>query len=268
VFPPLRYLTHELKKLIFPLLPGQASDDDGIIRFTPPGRPKQERRRGGAPRCAIKRVSFAPPGRREQEQRQGGRPRRAIKQDAQSNLSTLRRPDNANKSRDRGAHREAILNESPSRRPDGLERELVAEGNLTVRRAMPKSDHPEPEPECANGNKSKRQHADGTELKAKCGHTEGTDLEPEQDAEGTAQPLKCGWLLRRKKVIGRRKDGRKVKHGTYDFLGVRESHGLPPSAPPQQVLSAVISDQGHRHTSSVPLKSELQHISRKPLLAI
>jgi len=72
------------------------------------------------------------------------------------------------------------------RRPDGLERELVAEGNLNVRRAMPKSDRPEPEPECANGNKPKRQRADGTELNAKCGHTEGTELEPEQDAEGTA----------------------------------------------------------------------------------
>lgn len=155
------------------------------------------------------------------------------------------------------------MRHAPLSRPDGLERELVAEGNLTVRRAMPKSDRPEPEPECANGNKPKHQRADGTELKAKCGHTEGTELEPEQDAEGTAQPLKRGWLLHRKKVIGRRKDGRKVKHGTYDFLGARESHGLAPSAPPQQVLSAVISDQGHRHTSSVPLKSELERHLKK-----
>jgi len=64
---------------------------------------------------------------------------------------------------------------------EGLEREAAE-----PERAVPESDRTEPEPECANGNKPKRQRADGTELNAKCGHTEGTELEPEQDAEGTA----------------------------------------------------------------------------------
>ena len=84
---------------------------------------------------------------------------------------------------------------------------------------------------------------------AKRERTEGTELESAASKSDGDPPLKRKWLLHRKKAIGRRKDGRKVKHGTYDYLGVRESHGLAPSAPPQQVLSAVMIDQGQRHCS-------------------
>ena len=40
----------------------------------------------------------------------------------------------------------------------------------------------------------------------------------------------------RRKSIGRRKDGLQKKTGSYDFAGVRRSHGLHSSAPPQQVI--------------------------------
>ena len=95
--------------------------------------------------------------------------------------------------------------------------------------------------------------------------TEGAELESAPSESEGAPPLKRKWLLRRKKTIGRRKDGRKVKLGTYDYLGVRESHGLAPSAPPQQVLSAVMIDQGQRQSAIVPLKSELQQDLKKAL---
>jgi hypothetical protein len=93
---------------------------------------------------------------------------------------------------------------------------------------------------------------------AKRERTEGTELESLASKSDGDPPLKRKWLLNRKKAIGRRKDDRKVKHGTYDYLGVRESHGLAPSAPPQQVLSAVMIDQGQRHSAIAPIKSELQ----------
>jgi hypothetical protein len=112
-----------------------------------------------------------------------------------------------------------------------------------------------------------RERADGTKLEAKRERTEGTEpeLSEIEVSEGTGPPLKRRWLLRRKKTIGRHKDGRKVKHGTYDYLGVRESHGLAPSAPPQQVLSAVMIDHDHRHSAIVPCKSELKRDLKKAL---
>jgi hypothetical protein len=104
---------------------------------------------------------------------------------------------------------------------------------------------------------------------AKHERTEGTELEFElsesKGAEGTAPPLKRRWLLRRKKAIGRHKDGRKVKHGTYNYVGMRESLGLAHSAPPQHVLSAVMIDQDHQHFAIVPLKSDLQRDLKKAL---
>jgi hypothetical protein len=65
--------------------------------------------------------------------------------------------------------------------------------------------------------------------------------------------------------IGRRKDGRQVKPGTYDYQGARESLGLAPSAPPQQVISAVMIDQDAQHSTSIPLKAELQRELTKAL---
>ena len=66
-------------------------------------------------------------------------------------------------------------------------------------------------------------------------------------------------LPRRKKSIGRRKDGSKVKRSTYNYTSVRVLYDLPPSAPPQQVSSAVMTDQlEDQVVTSVPLKSELE----------
>ncbi len=114
----------------------------------------------------------------------------------------------------------------------------------------------EPKPERAEGTEPERENAEGTNLDPECEHTEGTELERERTE--CTKPLKRKWLLIRRKSIGRRKDGRKVKHGTYNYQGVCESHSLAPSAPPQQVLSAVMIDQDPQHSDFVPLKSELQ----------
>ena len=69
---------------------------------------------------------------------------------------------------------------------------------------------------------------------------------------------------RRKRSIGRRNDGKKVKHGNYDYTCVRELHDLPHSAPPQQVSSAVMTDQLERQLiPRAPLKKELQRDLKK-----
>ena len=65
-------------------------------------------------------------------------------------------------------------------------------------------------------------------------------------------------VTQQEEVYWLRKDGRKVKRGLHDYIGVRESHGLASSAPPQQVLSVLMIDQHPGHSDSVPLKSELQ----------
>ena len=104
-------------------------------------------------------------------------------------------------------------------------------------------------PKCA-GTKLEHDHAEGTEIKPE--HAEGTE------PEGTALSLKCTWLLSRRKSIGWHKDRRKVKHGLYNYIGVCESNGLASSAPPQQVLSALMIDQDPGNSDSVLLKSELQ----------
>jgi hypothetical protein len=65
----------------------------------------------------------------------------------------------------------------------------------------------------------------------------------------------------RRKSIGRRKDGLQKKTGSYDFAGVRRSHGLHSSAPPQQVIRAVMMNRDTRRQDGdvrAPLKSELQ----------
>jgi hypothetical protein len=65
-------------------------------------------------------------------------------------------------------------------------------------------------------------------------------------------------LPRRKKSIGRRKDGSKVKRSTYNYTSVRVLYDLPPSAPPQQVSLAVMTDQlEDQGVTSVPLKSSI-----------
>jgi hypothetical protein len=47
---------------------------------------------------------------------------------------------------------------------------------------------------------------------------------------------------------------------------VRESHGLPLSAPPQQVMSAIMADRVEgQYVASAPLKSELQRDLKKAL---
>jgi hypothetical protein len=127
----------------------------------------------------------------------------------------------------------------------------------------------EPERERAEGSKPERERADGNKLKPEHVRTDGTELEPEpsetEGADGTALPLECKWLLRRKKRIGRQKDGRQVKPGTYNLQGACESLGLAPSAPPQQMISAVMIDQDAQHSASVPLKAELQRELTKAL---
>jgi hypothetical protein len=49
-----------------------------------------------------------------------------------------------------------------------------------------------------------------------------------------------------------------VKRGSYNYIGVRESHGLASSAPPQQVLSALMIDQdpwrGHDDRTNTTIK--------------
>jgi hypothetical protein len=76
----------------------------------------------------------------------------------------------------------------------------------------------------------------------------------------------CKGIFCRKKTIGRQKDGRKVKQGTYDYQGACESHGLAHSAPPQHVTSAVMSDcLERRHAVITPLKAELQRELKKAL---
>jgi hypothetical protein len=105
----------------------------------------------------------------------------------------------------------------------------------------------EPERERAEGSKPERERADGNKLKPEHVCTDSTELEPKpsetEGADGTAPSLERKWLLRRKKRIGRQKDGRQVKPGTYDYQGARESLGLAPSAPLQQVISAVMINQ-------------------------
>jgi hypothetical protein len=59
--------------------------------------------------------------------------------------------------------------------------------------------------------------------------------------------------------IGRQKDGRQVKPGTSNHTGLHEAHGPPPSAPPQQVISALMADQTEGQIlASAPLKKELE----------
>ncbi len=75
------------------------------------------------------------------------------------------------------------------------------------------------------------------------------------------QPLKrLKGIFRRRKSTGRRKDGQQKKTGSYDFAGVRASHGLHSSARPQEVIHAVMSNQHSRRQDRevrAPLKSEL-----------
>ena len=52
-------------------------------------------------------------------------------------------------------------------------------------------------------------------------------------------PKKLKGLIRRRKSIGRQKDGRQKKPGSYDYASVRVSHGLHFTARSQEVLSAV-----------------------------
>jgi hypothetical protein len=73
-------------------------------------------------------------------------------------------------------------------------------------------------------------------------------------------------IFRRRKSIGRHKDGKQKKHGSYDYQGVRASHGLNSSAPPQQVKSALMANQDDRpDVGTVPLKAELQRDLEKAI---
>ena len=75
-------------------------------------------------------------------------------------------------------------------------------------------------------------------------------------------------LFRRRKSIGRRKDGMQKKSGSYDFVGVRASHGLHSSARPQVVIQAVMANQDTTRQDGdvcAPLKSELQRDLKKAM---
>jgi hypothetical protein len=59
----------------------------------------------------------------------------------------------------------------------------------------------------------------------------------ECESERSQSSKRLKGIFRRRKSIGRRKDGKQTRRGSYDYQGVRASHGLNSSAPPQQVLS-------------------------------
>ena len=48
----------------------------------------------------------------------------------------------------------------------------------------------------------------------------------EDESELSPPPKKLKGLIRRRNSIGRRKDGRQKKPGSYDYASVRVSHGL------------------------------------------
>ena len=87
------------------------------------------------------------------------------------------------------------------------------------------------------------------------------------ESELPPPPKKLKGLFHRRKSIGRRKDGRQKKTGSYDYAGVRVSHGLNSTARSQDVLSAVVGTRGEGTTAvvSAPLKTELQRDLKKAI---
>ncbi len=61
-------------------------------------------------------------------------------------------------------------------------------------------------------------------------------------------------------------DTRMESRSSYDYQGVHVSHGLNSSAPPQQVKSALMTNQHERcDVCTVPLKAELQRDLEKSI---
>ncbi len=87
------------------------------------------------------------------------------------------------------------------------------------------------------GNEGTEPECESAKLEPEPQHAGGTELEPKPEcAEGMSSfhgdslllPLPSNQrkgIFCRKKAIGRLKDGRKVKQGTCDYQGARESHG-------------------------------------------
>jgi hypothetical protein len=91
--------------------------------------------------------------------------------------------------------------------------------------------------------------------------------EPPIKPSATLEPNECEkGIFCRRKLIGRRKDGKQKKESSYNYQGVRVSHGLHSFAPPQQVKSAVMTNQHKRcDVGCAPLKTELQRDLKKAI---
>jgi hypothetical protein len=96
---------------------------------------------------------------------------------------------------------------------------------------------------------------------------ESVPVPPTEESELPPPPKKLKGLFHRRKSIGRRKDGRQKKTGSYDYADVRVSHGLNSTARSQEVLSAVVGTRGEGSTAIVPtpLKTELQRDLKKAI---